>query len=80
MIQDMMLDVSTLLLKITAIYVKFWMSPKTYHTHIISILFEKFTSWQAMFSPYLVSFTPAFCAEAPEAESVDAMQTFPVDC
>ncbi len=33
-----------------------------------------------MFSPYPESFTPAFCAEAPEAESVDAMQTFPVDC
>jgi len=24
-----------------------------------------------MFSPYLESFTPAFCAEAPEAESVN---------
>jgi len=24
-----------------------------------------------MFSPYLENFTPAFCAEAPEAESVN---------
>jgi len=27
--------------------------------------------WQDMFSLYLESFTPAFCAEAPEAESVN---------
>jgi hypothetical protein len=38
---------------------------------IISILFEKFTSWQDMFSPYLESFTPAFCADTPEVESVN---------
>jgi hypothetical protein len=32
-----------------------------------------------MFSLYLESFTPAFCAEAPEAESVqDVSHTFPV--
>jgi hypothetical protein len=55
----------------SAIDVKSWMSPKICHTHIISILFEKFTSWQDMFSPYLESFTPAFCAEAPEAKSVN---------
>ena len=58
-------------INIAAIIVNFWKSPKTYRTHIISILFEKFTSWQDMFSPYLESFTPAFCAEAPEAESVN---------
>ncbi len=46
----------------------------------ISKLLGTLIYWQDMFSPYLVSFTPAFCAEAPEAESVDAMQTFPVDC
>ena len=27
--------------------------------------------WQEMFSLNLESFTPAFCAEAPKAESVD---------
>jgi len=58
-------------IKIPAIDVKFLMSHKTYHTHIISELSLKFTSWQAMLSPYLESFTPAFCAEAPEAESVN---------
>jgi len=34
----MRLDMSTFLLKIAAIDVKSWMSPKTYHTHIISKL------------------------------------------
>jgi hypothetical protein len=32
---------------------------------------QKFTSWQDMFSPYLESLTPAFCAESPEAKSVN---------
>ena len=56
---------------VSAIDVKFWMYLKTYHTHIISIFFEKFTYWQDMFSPYQESFTPVFCAEAPETESVN---------
>ena len=30
-----------------------------------------FRYWEDMFSPYLESFTPAFCAETPEAESVN---------
>ena len=38
---------------------------------IISLLFDFSRYWQEMFSPYLESFTPAFCAEAPEAESVN---------
>jgi hypothetical protein len=65
------LDLSDQLLTIPAIYVKFWMPPKTYHKQIISRLFKKFTYWQEMFSPYLESVTPAFCAEAPEVESVN---------
>ncbi len=32
---------------------------------------ENSRCWQDMFSPYLENFTPAFCAEAPEAESVN---------
>ncbi len=39
--------------------------------HIISKIIMKLPCWQDMFSPYLESFTPAFYAEAPEAESVD---------
>ena len=39
--------------------------------HIISILLSNFTYWQDMFSSYLENFTPAFCAEDPEAESVN---------
>ncbi|MDH3929439.1 MAG: hypothetical protein OEV22_16005, partial [Deltaproteobacteria bacterium] len=39
--------------------------------HIISILLSNFISWQDMFSPYLESFTSAFCAKAPEAENVN---------
>ena len=58
-------------INITAIYVNSWKSLRTCHTHIISKLLQKFTSWQDMFSPYLESSTPAFCAEAPEAESVN---------
>ncbi len=38
---------------------------------IIPKLLSNFTSWQDMFSHYRESFTPAFCAEAPEAESVN---------
>jgi hypothetical protein len=57
-------------INISAIDVKSWMSPKTYHTHIIPELFLDLTSWQDMFSPHPEGFTPAFCAEAPEAESV----------
>jgi hypothetical protein len=34
-------------------------------------LFPNLLCWQVMFSPYLESFTPAFCAEVPEAESVN---------
>ncbi len=55
---------------ITSIDVKSGMSPKTYHTHIIPLVLAKFRYWQDMFSHYLESFTPAFSAEAPEAESV----------
>jgi hypothetical protein len=58
-------------IKIPAIDVKFWTSQKTYHTHIISILFEKFTSWQEKLSPYLENFTPIFCDEIQEAERAD---------
>ena len=39
--------------------------------HIISIVLSDFTSWQEMFSLYLESFTPAFCADASEAKSVN---------
>ena len=35
------------------------------------LVFFGYYVWQDMFSPYLESFTPAFCAEAAEAESVD---------
>ena len=38
---------------------------------IIPKLLQHSTSWQDMFSHYRESFTPAFCAEVPEAESVN---------
>jgi len=38
---------------------------------LIPLILVKFTSWQDMFSPYLESFAPAFCAEASEAEGVN---------
>ena len=64
-------DLSGRLLTITAIYVKFGTPPKYFDLLLISELFKKFTSWQDMFSLYPESFTPAFCAEAPEAKSVN---------
>ena len=39
--------------------------------HIISVVLSGFTSWQDMLSHHLESLTPAFCAEAPEAKSVN---------
>jgi hypothetical protein len=49
------------------------MSSQDFHISISDL--EKFLMcagyhvWQEMFSPYLESFTPTFCAEAPEGES-----------
>jgi hypothetical protein len=45
--------------------------PKRFDLLFISAKQGMFRYWQDMFSPYLESFTPAFCAEAPEAESVN---------
>jgi len=58
-------------IKISAMYVNSGISPKCFDLLFISGKQGKFTSWQDMLSPYLESFTPAFCAEAPEAESVN---------
>ena len=55
----------------SAIYVKSVTLPKCFDLLVISLISRKFTSWQEMLSPYLESFPPAFCAEAPEAESVN---------
>jgi hypothetical protein len=41
------------------------------HMLFIQQKLQKFTSWQAMFSPHPEESTPAFYAEAPEAESVN---------
>jgi len=34
------------------------------HILLISLILAKFRYWQDMFSPYLESFNPAFCAES----------------
>ena len=56
---------------IAAIDVKFWMSPRICDIQIISTKLLKFRYWQDMFSPHQEESTPAFCAEAPEAKSVN---------
>jgi len=48
-------------INIPAIDVKFWMSQKTYHTHIISELSQKFTSWQEILSSRHYHCTTVFC-------------------
>ena len=58
-------------INVSAIYVKSATPPKCFDLFLIPLVLVKFTSWQDMFSPYLESFTPGFCAEAPEAESVN---------
>jgi len=59
------------LLTIAAIYVKSRLTKKCCDLLFISLIRANFTSWQDMFSPYLESFTLGFCAEAPEAKSVN---------
>ncbi len=39
--------------------------------HIISKIIMKLPCWQEMFNPHPEVSTPAFCAESPEAESVN---------
>jgi len=67
----MVLELSDRLLTIAAIYVKSATPPKCFDLFLIPLVLVKFTSWQDMFSPYLENFTPAFCAESAEAESVN---------
>jgi hypothetical protein len=58
-------------INIAAIYVKSATPPKCFDLFLIPLVLVKFTSWQDMFSLYRESFTPEFCAEAPDAESVN---------
>ena len=44
---------------------------------IICILSSNFTYWQDMFSLYLEGFTPAFCAEATEAPTLEVHERIP---
>ena len=55
---------------VVSIPFSFWHALASSTTAIPKLLSD-FTSWQVMFNPHPEDSTPAFCAEAPEAESVN---------
>jgi hypothetical protein len=59
--QDTVVFDTDQLIAITAIYVKSWVPPKTFHKHIISLLSSNFTYWQEILSSRSYHCTAVFC-------------------